>query len=322
MARQLTVIGVPSGAGACGVGQEQGPEAIRGAGLIDQLNWAGFEVSDVGDSAVVPWRPDRLNPRAQNLDAVSDVVRTTASRVADVPFGDNRLALVLGGDCTVGIGTIAGVQRAVGPVGLVYFDLHSDLNTPASATDGALDWMALGHMLAIEGSEPRLVAAAAGDGHALLAPGQVVLFAHGQSQSTRFERGEIERLGIERVAVEEVRDDPDAAARRALGLLAPRADRYAIHLDVDVVDFTDAPLSEHPSRNVGLRLDEMLRALTVLASTPGLVAITLAELNPHNAAADEGLLERFAARFAAAIGGDQVTKHVDCSHASTSKHRT
>jgi arginase len=99
-------------------------------------------------------------------------------------------------------------------------------------------------MLAIEGSEPQLVAAAGG---ALLAPGQVVLFGHGQSPSTRFERGEIERLGIQRVSVEVVRDDPEAAARRMLRFLAPRADRYAIHLDVDVVDFTDAALSEHPS---------------------------------------------------------------------------
>ena len=93
----------------------------------------------------------------------------------------------------------------------------------------------------------------------------------------------------------------DRAARRALELLAARSDRYAIHLDVDVVDFTDAPLSEHPSRNTGLKLHAMLRALTVLASAPGLVAITLAELNPHNAAADDGLLERFAASFADAI---------------------
>jgi arginase len=58
------------------------------------------------------------------------------------------------------------------------------------------------------------------------------------------------------------------------------------HLDVDVIDFTDAPLSEHPSRNAGLKLEEMLRALKVLASGSGLVAITLTELNPHNAAAD------------------------------------
>ena len=47
----------------------------------------------------------------------------------------------------------------------------------------------------------------------------------------------------------------------------------------------------------------MIRALTVLASGPGLVAITLAELNPHNATADEGLLERFTASFASAISG-------------------
>jgi arginase len=299
MTRRLAVIGAPSGAGACGVGQEQAPAAIRAAGLIKQLDRAGFEVSDLGDSPVVPWRPDRANPRAQNLDAVVEVVRTTAGRVADALAERDRMVLVLGGDCTVGIGTVAGIRQAIGPVALAYFDLHSDLNTPASATDGALDWMALGHLLAIEGTEPALTAA--GGKAPLLDPDQVVLFAHGRAHSTRFERGEIERLGLARVALEEVREDPEGAARRALELLAARADRYAIHLDVDVVDFTDAPLSEHPSRNTGLKLEQMLRALRVLASGPGLVAITLAELNPHNAAADDGLLERFAASLADAI---------------------
>jgi arginase len=300
MPRRLAVIGAPSGAGACGVGQEQTPAALRAAGLIGQLGRLGFEVIDLGDSQVVPWRPDRANPRAQNLEAVVDVVRSTSRRVAGALAGHDRMALVLGGDCTVGIGTVAGIQQAIGRVALAYFDLHSDLNTPASATDGALDWMALGHMLAIQGSAPTLTAAA---GNApLLDPDQVVLFAHDLSHSTRFERGEIERLGLARVALEEVRGDPEAAASRALQLLADRSDRYAIHLDVDVVDFTDAPLSEHPSRNTGLKLDQMLRALRVLASGPGLVAITLAELNPHNTTADDGLLERFATSLADAIG--------------------
>jgi arginase len=300
MPRRIAVIGAPSGAGACGVGQEQTPAAIRAAGLIEHLGRVGFQVSDLGNSPVVPWRPDRANPQAQNLDAVLDVVRTTMNRVADALVEHDRIALVLGGDCTVGIGTVAGIQRAIGRFALAYFDLHSDLNTPASATDGALDWMALAHMLAIEGAAPTLTAAAGNP--PLLDPDQVVLFAHGMSHSTRFERGELERLGLARVALEDVRGDPAGAASRALELLANRSDRYAIHLDVDVVDFTDAPLSEHPSRNTGLKLDEMLRALKVLASGPGLVAITLAELNPHNAAADNGLLERFAGSFADAIG--------------------
>ena len=263
------------------------------------LGHAGYDVDDLGDSPVVPWRPDRARPRAQNLEAVVEVVQTIATRVADVLRQPDRRTLVLGGDCTVGIGTIAGAQSAGGDIAVVYFDLHSDLNTPASATDGALDWMTLAHMLAIEGAEPTLAAAA--EKSPVLEPDQVLLFAQGLSHATRFERSEIERLGLARIALEDVRSDPEAAARQALEFVARRSDRYVIHLDVDVVDFTDAPLSEHPSRNTGLKLDHMLRALKILASGPGLVAITLTELNPHNAAADEGLLERFVASFAGAI---------------------
>jgi arginase len=298
-ARPLAVIGAPSGAGACGVGQEQAPAALRAAGLVEALGGAGWHVEDLGDSRVVPWRPDRARPQAQNLEAVVDVVRTTATRVADALREGDRTLLVLGGDCTVGIGTIAGISATLDDIAVVYFDLHSDLNTPASATDGALDWMALGHMLGIDGAEPMLVAAP----HKvpLLEPGQVVLFAQSRSHATRFERGETDRLELARIALEDVRSDPEATARQALELVAARSDRYVIHLDVDVVDFTDAPLSEHPSRNTGLKLDHMLSALTILASGSGLAAITLTELNPHNAAADDGLLERFAVSFADAI---------------------
>src|SRR5215207_162314 len=266
MARQLTVIGVPSGAGACGVGQEQTPAALRGAGLIEFLGDAGFEISDLGDSPVVPWRPDRIRPRAQNLEEVVEMVTSTSSRVTDALRDRDPMFLVLGGDCTVGIGTIAGARSAMRDLAVAYFDLHSDLNTPASARDGALDWMALAHMLAIEGTEPTL-AAAAGQ-VPLLEASQVVLVGHSQSDATRFERGEIERLGVARIGLEDVRSDPEAAAREALELLATRSDRHVIHLDVDVVDFTDAPLSEHPSRNAGLKLADMLSALRVLASDP------------------------------------------------------
>jgi arginase len=300
VARQLAVVGSPSGAGACGVGQELAPSALRAAGLVESLGTVGFEVSDLGDLPVVPWRPDRARPRAQNLEAVVDAVRGTVTRVADALTEPDRTVLVLGGDCTVGIGTVGGVQSALGDVAVAYFDLHSDLNTPTSSTDGALDWMALGHMLAIEESEPTLAAAAGKT--PLLDRRQIVLFAQDLRRTTRFERAEIERLGLTRIAVEDVRADPEAAARDALGLLGAEFDRYVIHLDLDVVDFTDAPLSEHPSRNTGLKLDEMLRALKVLASGPGLVAITLTELNPHNAAADDGLLERFVVSFAEALG--------------------
>jgi arginase len=295
MTRDVALIGVPSGAGACGVGQHGTPAALRAAGLAERLADAGMAVSDLGDSPPWPWRPDRTNRRAQNLGAVVEQVRTTATRVADGLAVPGRIALVLGGDCTIGIGTVAGAQSVLGDI-----DLHADLNTPASAGDGALDWMALAHMLAIPGSEPSL--AEATGRVPIIDPAQVVLFGHGRAQATGWERNQIKRLDLARFAVEDVATDPEAAAAESLGLLASRADRYLIHLDVDVVDFTDAPISEHTSRNTGLPLGVMFRALKVLAAGDGLAAITVTEINPKNAAAEDGLLERFAESLAAAIG--------------------
>lgn len=129
---------------------------------------------------------------------------------------------------------------------------------------------------------------------------RVVLFGHRRAQATGWERTQIKRLDLARFAVEDVATDPEAVAEVALGLLESRADRYLIHLDV--LDFTDAPISEHTSRNSGLPLGVMFRAFKVLAAGDGLAAITVTEINPKNAASDDGLLERFAESLAAAIG--------------------
>ena len=297
--RQVALVGVPSGAGACGVGQHKTPAALRSVGLVERFTEAGVAVTDLGDSPPWPWRPDRENRRAQNLGAVAEQVRTTSTRVASALAEPARITLVLGGDCTVGIGTVDGARSALGDVGLLYFDLHSDLNTPASVGDGALDWMGLAHMLAIPGSEPGLSGAT---GRVpIIDPSRVVLFGHDRARATGWERNQIKRLGLARFAVEDVATDPEAAAAEALGLLAGRADRYVIHLDTDVVDFTDAPLSEHTARNTGLPLGAMFRALEVLAAGDGLAAITVTEINPKNAAAEDGLLGRFVGALAAAI---------------------
>src|SRR4051795_9531717 len=120
----LTVLGVPTSAGAFAPGQEHAPAALREAGLLNALAERGVEVRDLGDSPVWRWRPDRERPRAQNLEAVAAIARETAGRVAgEVADGDGPL-LVLGGDCSIELGTLAGVLSREQSVGLVYFDLH------------------------------------------------------------------------------------------------------------------------------------------------------------------------------------------------------
>jgi arginase len=304
MPRKITVIGVPSSAGAFANGQEKAPTALRAAGLLDRLRDAGADVVDAGDSPVWRWRPDRARPRAQNLEAVVEGVTATRTRVADAT-GDGRIGLVIGGDCTVGMGTVAGVLDVHDTVGLIYFDLHADMNTPVSVVDGAMDWTGVAHMLGLEGTERDL--AGAGARVPMLTPDQVVLFGHGSEQATAWERDQIERLGVARVPVEAVRQDPGAAAQRALELVRPRFDRYVVHLDVDVIDFTDAPLSENTGRNIGLSFQVAMDALRGLLSDDGLAALTIAELNPDHATADEGLMERFAAAVAQSVAAGDST---------------
>ena len=105
---------------------------MRAAGLAEKLTAAGFEVTDRGDSEPFRWRPDPGRPRGQNLAAVRAAALDAADRVEQALAAD-ELALVLGGDCTIELGTVAGSARSVGRTGLVYFDVHPDLNVPARA---------------------------------------------------------------------------------------------------------------------------------------------------------------------------------------------
>ena len=290
------MIGVPTSAGAFAPGQEQAPAALRRAGLVGRLRDGGAEVADYGDREVWRWRPDRERPYAQNLPWVVEIVNDTAARVVESILAQ-EITLVLGGDCTVGIGTVAGhVERSDG-VGLVYFDLHADLNIPSSAAPGALDWMGMAHMLGDEGAERELVEV--GPRTPLLAPDQVVVLGWGPEQARPHERETIGRLELEAIPVGEVRENPAGAARRALDILA--ADRVVVHFDVDVIDFTDTPLSENPGRNEGIAYEQAAAALEVLLASPALAGVTVTELNPDHVEEGAGSIERLAGDLAAGL---------------------
>ena len=288
--RELALIGVPSSMGAYAPGQEKAPGALRAAGLPELLREAGVAVDDRGDAVVRRWRPDRRRPHAQNLTEVVEVVRETGWRVS----ASTAPALVLGGDCTVGLGTLAG--HADGQLGLVYFDLHADLNVPRSVPDGALDWMGMAHLLREEGAEPELSAPLPE-----IDPSQIVLFSYRADQLTPHELGRLERLPLNRIAYEEVAREPEAAARAALDSIEARCERLVIHFDVDVIDFTDAPLSENTGRNLGLSLDSAMRAVSVLAGSERLGALSVTELNPDHGEPDGSTVRDFAERLASAL---------------------
>jgi arginase len=291
---RIGVIGVPTSAGAFAPGQEDAPAALRAAGLIEALP----DAADHGDRERFRWRPDREHPYAQNLGAVTEIVQDTARRVAQAAT-DGEFALVLGGDCTVGIGTVAGTLGPGGRLGLVYLDLHADLNVPRSARPGALDWMGMAHMLGEDGAEARLVEA--GPRTPMLEPDQVVLLGWGPDQAQPRERDAIERLQLTTVPCEAVHADPQAAAHEALRALDGHAERILVHFDVDLVDFTDTPLSENTGRNEGLPYATVIQALHTLLQDPRIAGLTLTELNPHHAEDGANSIARLAKDLAVGL---------------------
>jgi arginase len=290
---------VPSSAGAYAPGQEKAPRALRDAGLLVALTAAGIAVVDHGDAEVWRWRPDHERPFAQNLAAVVECAASTAERVR-AALDAGELALVLGGDCTVGLGTVAGHLPGGDRLGLVYLDLHGDLNTPGSVRDGALDWMGVAHLLGEQDAAPEL--REFGPRSPLLGDHQIVFLAHDREQSTAAELEAIERRGLVTIPVAAVAADPASAAGEALAAL-DSCDRLAVHFDVDCIDFTDAPLSENTGRNIGLSQDAAFAALSAVLLDSRVSALTITELNPDHGSEDGSTLTEFVDRLVDALAG-------------------
>jgi arginase len=231
-----------------------------------------------------------------NANAASMVAKATAERVASALAADAAV-LVLGGDCTVELGTVTGALRGTQSVGVVYIDLDTDLNTPESTQDGALDWMGVAHMLGVEGTVAEL--AALGPRVPMLRPEQVLFFANDNVEP--FERQVIEALGIAEVRLAGVVADPAGAAQTVVDGWARQFERLLVHLDVDVLDFVDMPLAENNRRNVGLRFEQLVSALRPLLCAPNWAALTICELNPDHGESDGSTLRTFAGALADAF---------------------
>jgi arginase len=278
---------------------------MRDAGIVEGLRERGMEVVDLGDVPRFRWRPDRERPRAMHVAAVASAIEAIAEKVARAAAADH-VPLVLGGDCTIELGTVLGMRQHLPSLRLVYLDAHPDLNTPESVADGALDWMGVAHMLGEEDCAPEL--RDFGPRTPLLGDDQIAFLAHRRDQSTARELETIERRRLQTVPLSAVAADPAAAAGEALASLST-CDRLAVHFDVDCIDFTDAPLSENTGRNVGLTQDAAFAALAAVLLDSRVAALTVTELNPDHGAEDGSTLAAFADRLVAALGGAPVLCH-------------
>jgi arginase len=292
---RISIVGVPSSAASYAAGQDLAPAALRSAGLAARLLAAGLEVRDEGDLPVQVWKPDREHPLAQNAGLAAESLRQLAGRLGPV-LARGDFALVLGGNCTIALGVMAALRRlGAGAPGLVYVDRHYDINTPDSTRDGALDWMGMAHALALPGCADTLTGAFGP--RPLLEPSQVAWLGVEPQRATDWEREQAARLGLHVTTSQALAADPARAATAALDYLP--AGPLAVHIDVDVLDFTDAPLAEDTAgRNTGPTLGQAEQALMLAARDPRVRALSIGELNPTRSAGDPDAIPRFAGSIA------------------------
>jgi arginase len=287
---RISVVGVPSSAASYAAGQDLAPAALRSAGLLEQLIASGLQVHDDGDLPDQIWSPDRDHRLAQNAGQVTTSVQQLADRLHPL-LARGDIALVLGGNCTIALGVVAALRRlGAGAPGLLYVDRHYDLNTPESTTDGALDWMGLAHALALPGCLDILTGAFGP--RPLLQPHQVAWLGIEPQTATQWEREQADRLGLHVTTSQALAADPAGTALAALSHLPPGP--LAVHVDVDVLDFTDAPLAENTDgRNTGPTLDQITQALIPAARDQRMRTLSIGELNPTRCAGDPEALARF-----------------------------
>jgi len=264
--------------------------ALRNAGLITRLAELGVQVRDRGDLPVQRWTPDPDSPLARNVDRVVANITGVYERVRSA-LADEDLVLVIGGDCTTGLGTIQALDGPGVEHGVIYLDLHADMNVPDSVSDGALDWMGLGHALDVPGCVPAVSACCS------LTPRQVALLGFAEQQATDFERRQVAELELAVITRDDITLDPAAAAARSLAAV-DHLTAIAVHFDVDLIDFNDAPLSENTGANQGVTFAQALATLDALVSDPRVSALTVTEVNPLHGAADGSTVARLSTALA------------------------
>ncbi|HSI65861.1 MAG TPA: arginase [Planococcus sp. (in: firmicutes)] len=139
----ISIIGVPMDHGQNRRGVDMGPSAIRYAGVVNRIENLGHSVKDEGDIQIghADGSVDE-NTNLRNLKAITDATEALGEKVHEVAEAGN-FPLVLGGDHSIAIGTLAGISERHDNLGVIWYDAHADMNTSDTSPSGNIHGMPL-----------------------------------------------------------------------------------------------------------------------------------------------------------------------------------
>lgn len=259
-------------------GVDMGPSALRIAEIDNRIRSLGYNVIDEGDVPVR--RPENLDVEHASLkylQPIADSCEMLAATVRRVL--DNRgFPLVLGGDHSMSIGTLAGLAghcREHGKrLGVLWIDAHADINTPDSSPSGNIHGMPVAASIGI--GHPALTSV--GGAFRKLDPEDIVMIGLrsvdlGEKQLIReksiraYTMTDIDRIRMFRVINE------------SLDYLMSRVDHIHVSFDLDSIDPDIVPGVGTPVPG-GLTYREAHFMMETIAERGALGSLEVAEANP------------------------------------------
>lgn len=274
---KIHILGVPMDLGAGRRGVDMGPSAIRIAGLAERLRALDHLVHDEGD---IPTKnPELQRIRNDKLKYLPEIVRACtllASKVEKI-MASEGFPLVLGGDHSVAIGTIAGIssfaQKSKKTLGVLWVDAHGDLNTDATTPSGNIHGMPLAATMGLGAIELTSI----GGDYSKLDPKNIVLIA-----TRELDDGERKLIKEHHLAVYTM-EEIDKYGMSVIVAKAMRklkdVDMLHVSFDLDAIDPSVAPGVGTPVKG-GLNYREAHLIMETLNEYGAMTSLEVVEVNP------------------------------------------
>lgn len=278
MRKKVSIIGVPMDLGASRRGVDMGPSAVRIASLQSKLEVLGYQVIDRGNIAVRGRESLKEGPgNARYASEIAKVLKDL-SEATYQSLKEDSTPLVLGGDHSLSIGSVAGISKFYREknqsLGLIWFDAHADINTPETSPSGNVHGMPVAHLMGL--GVPEILAIS--PFNPILDKTKSVLI--GLRDLDPGERTTIKKLGLRCFTMREIDEmGMKAVMEQAIKIASDGTAGIHVSCDMDWIDPSYAPGVGTPVRGGGSYRESHL-CMELIADTQKMVSIEVTEVNP------------------------------------------
>ena len=275
--RKIAVIGVPMWLGQSEYGAQLGPSAIRAAGLVKYLRLLDNNIIDVGNlefaSTASHFCAENSKCNIRHLETIRDFSEQIALKVSEICMS-GRFPLILGGDHSLAIGTLAGISKHYQDLGVIWYDAHADSNTEETSPSGNIQGMPLAASI---GAGHADLVKVGGYKHKIKSENIVLVGVREMDPGEKefiydnriklFTSQDVHRMGINRVMKE------------TISYLKQRCDGVHLSFDLDVIDPRDGIGVGTPVAD-GICLGQNIEAMQILAKANVITSAEFVEVNP------------------------------------------